>query len=139
MGRNMQKYEAIEARSTLGLADEYLPEFFSLEHHSAGRDGLDEFAELFEIAVEFIGTRRRSCWTGESTTCSNAKSRAFMSALSPRAIFAHSRQPIILPGCIPFRASSGDRPHCCCLRSVEGGYMPPAPRSRDYPTFSRAD
>jgi hypothetical protein len=44
----MQKYEAIEERSTLGLADEYLPEFFSLEHHDARRDGLDEFAELFE-------------------------------------------------------------------------------------------
>jgi len=44
----IQKYEAIEALSTLGLADEYLPEFFSLEHHNARRDGLDEFAELFE-------------------------------------------------------------------------------------------
>ncbi len=44
----IQKYEAIEAQSTLGLADEYLPELFSLEHHDARRDGLDEFAELFE-------------------------------------------------------------------------------------------
>ena len=44
----IQKYEAIQALSTLGLADEYLPEFFSLEHHNARRDGLDEFAELFE-------------------------------------------------------------------------------------------
>src|SRR5271170_4863546 len=76
-----------------------------------------------------VGTRRLSCWTGKSATCSNAKSRAFMSALLRRAIFVQSRQPMILPGCIPFRASSGDLPHCCCLRSVEGGYTPPASRS----------
>jgi hypothetical protein len=44
----IQKYEAIEALSTLRFADEYLPELFSLEHHNARRDGLDEFAELFE-------------------------------------------------------------------------------------------
>ena len=44
----IQKYAAIDAQSTLRLADEYLPELFALEHHDARRDGLDEFADLFE-------------------------------------------------------------------------------------------
>ena len=44
----IKNYEAIEALSTLRLADEYLPELFSREHHDARLDGLGEFADLFE-------------------------------------------------------------------------------------------
>jgi hypothetical protein len=44
----IRKYEAIEPRSSLRLADEYLPELYDLAHHDAKRDGLDEFAGLFD-------------------------------------------------------------------------------------------
>ena len=44
----IRKYEEIEPLSTLCLADEYLPELYDLAHHDAKRDGLEEFAELFD-------------------------------------------------------------------------------------------
>jgi hypothetical protein len=44
----IRKYEAIEPLSTFRLADEYLPELYDLAHHNAKRDGLDEFADLFD-------------------------------------------------------------------------------------------
>jgi hypothetical protein len=44
----IRKYEEIEPLSTLRLADEYLPELYDLAYHDAKRDGLEEFAELFD-------------------------------------------------------------------------------------------
>ena len=44
----IRKYEEIEPLSTLCLADEYLPELYDLAHHDAKRDGLEEFAQLFD-------------------------------------------------------------------------------------------
>jgi hypothetical protein len=44
----IRKYEEIEPLSTLRIADEYLPELYDVAHHDAKRDGLEEFAELFD-------------------------------------------------------------------------------------------
>ena len=46
--QKIQNYEAIAPGSSYRLADEYLPELYDLSFHDARRDGLDEFAELFE-------------------------------------------------------------------------------------------
>ena len=41
-------YETIAPKVTMGVADEYLPELFSLEHHNPDASGLEEFAYLFK-------------------------------------------------------------------------------------------
>ena len=40
-------YESVKPGSSWQLADEYLPELFSLEFHNASDDGLDEFSTFF--------------------------------------------------------------------------------------------
>lgn len=42
----VRRYEEIEHLSCWRVGDEYLPELFSLEHHAAASDGLDEFSDL---------------------------------------------------------------------------------------------
>ena len=46
--RKVELYERILPAATIAVADEYLPELFSLEHHRASSDGLDEFRPLLE-------------------------------------------------------------------------------------------
>jgi len=107
----------MEPLSTLRLADEYLPELFDLAHHDAKRDGLDEFAELFD-ALPIQWSAAPPALDSQTFKLINREVSLYHAHISSSRVDSPVESADDFDGCVTSRAGFGDRSPKCSARSA---------------------